>query len=67
VFDDLSAGSLDFLETCRQRPDFRFVKGDLLEPASITEAMRGHDVVFHLAANSDIERGRHESNRDFRL
>jgi nucleoside-diphosphate-sugar epimerase len=28
---------------------------------------RGHELVFHLAANSDIERGRHESDRDFRL
>jgi UDP-glucose 4-epimerase len=67
VFDDLSAGSLSFLEKCRQRPDFRFVQGDLLDLSAITDAVRGHDVVFHLAANSDIERGRHESDRDFRL
>jgi len=67
VFDDLSAGSLSFLEKCRERPDFRFVQGDLLDLPAITEAVGGHDVVFHLAANSDIERGRHESDRDFRL
>src|SRR5690242_10064399 len=67
VFDDLSAGSLAFLGKCRQRPDFRFVQGDLLDLPAIIEVVRGHDVVFHLAANSDIERGRHESDRDFRL
>src|SRR5690349_12448422 len=67
VFDDLSAGSLAFLEKSRQQPDFRFVQGDLLDPSAITDAVRGHDVVFHLAANSDIDRGRQESDRDFRL
>ena len=67
VFDDLSAGSLKFLDACRERLGFRFIQGDLLDPAAITDAVRGHEVVFHLAANSDIERGRHESDRDFRL
>jgi len=67
VFDDLSAGSLAFLDKCTDRPGFRFIQGDLLDLPAITIAVRDHDAVFHLAANSDIERGRHESDRDFRL
>ena len=67
VFDDLSAGSLEFLRDCRANEAFCFVKGDLLEPEEIRSAVRGHDVVFHLAANSDIEKGRRESDRDLRL
>lgn len=67
VFDDLSAGSLEFLAECRKSEEFCFVKGDLLEPGEIGSAMGGQEVVFHLAANSDIEKGRRESDRDLRL
>lgn len=67
VFDDLSAGSLELLSECRASDRFCFVEGDLLEPDEIRQAVRGQDVVFHLAANSDIEKGRRESDRDLRL
>ena len=67
VFDDLSAGSLEFLRECRSHDQFCFIEGDLLEPDQIRSAVRGHDAVFHLAANSDIEKGRRESDRDLRL
>ena len=67
VFDDLSAGSLEFLRDCSKSQDFCFIQGDLLDPDAIRNAVRGQDVVFHLAANSDIEKGRQESDRDLRL
>ena len=67
VFDDLSAGKLEFLRECRASDRFCFVHGDLLVPGEIRQAVRGQDVVFHLAANSDIEKGRRESDRDLRL
>jgi len=67
VFDDLSAGSVKFLRACEEFERFRFVLGDLLEQAAIEDAMSGHEAVFHLAANSDIEQGRLQSDRDFRL
>ncbi|HSQ30528.1 MAG TPA: NAD-dependent epimerase/dehydratase family protein [Gemmatimonadaceae bacterium] len=67
VFDDLSAGSLEFLRECNKHPGFRFVRGDLLADGEIGDAISGHEVVFHLAANSDIEKGRRESDRDLRL
>ena len=67
VFDDLSAGSLEFLRDCNSYPGFRFIRGDLLAAGEIGEAMSGHEVVFHLAANSDIEKGRRESDRYLRL
>lgn len=67
VFDDLSAGSLEFLRDCRTHTEFCFIEGDLLEPDQIGKAVRGQDVVFHLAANSDIDKGRSESDRDLRL
>ena len=67
VFDDLSAGSLEFVRDCSKSQDFCFIQGDLLDPDAIRNAVRGQDVVFHLAANSDIEKGRQESDRDLRL
>ncbi len=67
AFDDLSAGSLELLRDSEGRPGFQFIKGDLLDLDAVVKAMAGHDVVFHLAANSDIEKGRRQTDTDFRL
>jgi UDP-glucose 4-epimerase len=67
VFDDLSAGSREFLCGLEGRPGFQFIKGDLLNLEDLTSALRNHDAVFHLAANSDIGKGRQQTDRDFRL
>jgi len=44
---------------------FVFIEADLLQDQNLSQALRGHDLVFHLAANSDISRGGHETNLDF--
>ncbi|MBR13087.1 MAG: dTDP-glucose 4,6-dehydratase [Acidimicrobiaceae bacterium] len=36
--------------------DYRFVHGDVRDGATLAEAMRGHDAVFHLAAESHVDR-----------
>lgn len=54
VYDNLSLGREEFISRHFGSSKFRFVKGDLLETKSLTAAMKGADVVFHLAANSDI-------------
>jgi UDP-glucose 4-epimerase len=46
-------------------PRFRFVLGDLLDADHLREAMRKADIVFHLAANSDIRAG--EKNPDLEV
>lgn len=38
--------------------------GDLLDTYRLTEAMRGHDVVFHFAANADVRFGTNDTKRD---
>ena len=65
VFDNLSAGSLEFLRNCEGRAGFRFIQKDLLDPGAVEQAVQGHDVVFHLSANSDIERGGLRPDTDF--
>jgi len=36
--------------------DYRFVHGDVRDGATLAEAMRGHDAVLHLAAESHVDR-----------
>ena len=54
VFDNLSAGSLSNLEKWIDNPRFDFVQGDVLKSASVREAMKDCDTVFHLAANPEV-------------
>ncbi len=54
VYDNLSLGREDFIRHHYSNSAFSFIKGDLLDPVSLKKSMNGSDVVFHLAANSDI-------------
>jgi UDP-glucose 4-epimerase len=63
-YDNLSTGRLRFLENASENPNFRFIKGDLLDTQALTQAMRGADFVFHLAANADVRFGREHPERD---
>jgi len=51
VVDDFSTG---FREHAAPRDGLTVVEADLLDPGPIGAAMRGVDLVFHLAANADI-------------
>ncbi|MEM3737524.1 MAG: NAD-dependent epimerase/dehydratase family protein [Candidatus Bathyarchaeia archaeon] len=57
VFDNLSSGSLENLKECFNLENFRFVKGDLLNFSDVLPAVKGHGVIFHLAANPEIRTG----------
>jgi len=57
VYDNLSSGRKEFIAQHLKKPNFRFVKADLLDAKKLSESMRGHDLVFHLAANPDIRAG----------
>jgi len=52
LVDDLSTGFAAFVN-----PKARFEKLDLLDMAALTRAMKGQEIVFHLAANADIKDG----------
>jgi len=66
VYDDLSAGRRSFLPE-KEGESFRFIQADLLSLDVLTEAIKGHDAIFHLAANSDIIESRRSSDLDLRL
>ncbi len=57
VYDNLSSGKETFISEHFGKPFFRFVKADLLDAGTLVREMRGHDSVWHLAANPDIRKG----------
>ncbi|MEM4277214.1 MAG: NAD-dependent epimerase/dehydratase family protein [Thermoplasmata archaeon] len=57
VYDNLSTGKEEFISHHFSNKYFRFVRGDLLDVRKLAKEMRGHDTVWHLAANPDIRKG----------
>jgi len=57
VFDALTyAGNLASLRDVEDNGRYRFVKGDITDREAVREAMAGHDVVVHFAAESHVDR-----------
>lgn len=57
VFDALTyAGNLDNLKDLQDNPRLSFVKGDICDRQSVTDAMAGHSAVVHFAAESHVDR-----------
>ena len=57
VYDALTyAGNLSTLRDVDDDPRYRFVKGNICDPGTLEEAMAGHDVVVHFAAESHVDR-----------
>ncbi|OGS43151.1 MAG: UDP-glucose 4-epimerase [Euryarchaeota archaeon RBG_13_57_23] len=57
VYDNLSTGKEEFISHHLGNEYFRFVKADLLDVDRLHKEMRGHDSVWHIAANPDIRKG----------
>ena len=63
-FDNFSTGQERFLESAGRSSRFHLERGDLLHPTSLSVAMRGVDLVFHLAANADVRFGLEHPRKD---
>jgi len=57
VIDNLSSGKMEFIEHHDQDPNFKLVKLDMLELEKLKIAIKGADMVYHLAANPDVRLG----------
>lgn len=62
--DNLSTGMPEFLEEANNSNRFTFIQADLLDKASLKQAMQGCDFVFHLAANADVRFGLNHPHKD---
>lgn len=64
AYDNFSTGRISFLEAARRSSRFTLVEGDTLEAERLAVAMRGAEVIVHLAANADVRFGTQHPRRD---
>lgn len=64
TYDNMSSGKEEYIRHHFSNNSFTFVKGELLDREDLRNSMKGHDFVFHLAANPDIRRSLTETDLD---
>ena len=64
VFDNFSSGREDFLE--HHGDTIQTIVGDLLDLDAVKSAMKGVEMVYHLAANPDIRLGTQVTDTDLK-
>jgi UDP-glucose 4-epimerase len=64
VYDNLSNGKQELIAHHIGKKGFKFVKADLLDVKTLTKELKGHDFVFHIAANSDVRIGESKPGLD---
>jgi UDP-glucose 4-epimerase len=64
AYDNFSTGNRQFLAEALKSPKCRLVEGDVLDGETLGAAMRGADIVFHLAANADVRFGTEHPQKD---
>lgn len=65
VFDNFSTGRRWHFGDRVRNPRLRIVEGNCQDQAAVAAAVAGHDLVFHLASNSDIARAATDPDVDF--
>ncbi len=65
VYDNLSVGKREFIEQHLVNGRVQLIVADLLDRARLAEAIAGHDVIFHLAADSDVFRDYRDAGTHF--
>jgi dTDP-glucose 4,6-dehydratase len=57
IYDALTyAGNLSTVRDMNDDPRYSFVHGNICDPGTLEDAMRGHDAVVHFAAESHVDR-----------
>jgi UDP-glucose 4-epimerase len=64
AYDNFTTGLEQFLLSARQSPYFTLRTGDMLDTDRLSDAVRGADIVFHLAANADVRFGLEHPRKD---
>jgi UDP-glucose 4-epimerase len=63
--DNFSSGSKSNLNEADKYPRFHFIEGDIVDYATITRALRECELVFHLAANPEVQAGSEQPSLHF--
>lgn len=64
VYDNLSSGNFRWVEGHVKKRSIRFYKNDVRNIPYLKNAMKGHDIVWHFAANTDIPTGYKNRRKD---
>ena len=64
IVDNLSNGHLEYVEPYRKYPNVKFIQGDVTNADLTNELVHGQDLVWHLAANTDIIGSHSQPSRD---
>jgi UDP-glucose 4-epimerase len=65
IYDNLSVGTQSHYAHHTQNPRFKSIIGNVHDTEALRLAMRGHDVVIHLASNADIAQAIQNPSIDF--
>jgi UDP-glucose 4-epimerase len=66
VYDNYTSSPADLLAAFRENRRLRVIEADLLDAATLTDSIAGHDIVYHFASNPDISRGIEEPGLDYK-
>jgi len=66
VYDNLVTGKKQWIEHHIGKKGFRFVEADILDFDTLKREMAGHEIVWHLAANTDIVKGNNITDFDLK-
>jgi len=62
--DNFSTGQIRFLEHAIEKPNFNLCEVDLLDSEKIKKIFSDVEIVFHLAANADVQFGTEHPSKD---
>jgi len=65
AYDNLASGKRAWLESCLRDQRFEFAEGDLSDYDNLEKQMRGSDIVWHFAANTNMWIGMTNPKVDF--
>jgi UDP-glucose 4-epimerase len=66
VYDNLVSGKKENIQCQFGKKGFNFVQADILDIDALKQAMPGHDIVWHLGANTDIPAGTKVTDLDLK-
>lgn len=66
VYDNLSSGKKENLEHHLGKANFQFIEADLLDFDTLKKTMKGHEIIWHFAANTDIPAGNRITDLDLK-
>lgn len=66
VYDNLVSVKRELIELRLGKKGYSFIEADLLDYNALKEAIKGHDIIWHLGANTDIPTGNRITDLDLK-